>query len=79
MSEGCLEICNKNNCDVAEKMEEYNVQKMTHAISGRMMEDLISALDGSSLIELMNLESEWPLVSDIKGVHPPSLSAPLTL
>ena len=78
MSEGCLEICNKN-CDVTEKMEEYNAQKTTHTISGRMLEDLISGLDRSSLIELMNLESEWPLVSDIKGVHPPSLSAPLTL
>lgn len=78
LTKGYLEICN-NNFDVAEKMEEYDAQKTAYTISKRMLEDLISGLDRAALIELMNLEPEWPLVSDVKGVHPPSLSSPLTL
>ena len=77
-SNGCLAVRN-GCCNVAEKMEEYNAQKVATTISARMLEDLISGLDRAALVELLNLEIEWPLVTDIKGVHPPSVAAPSTL
>ena len=76
-SNGCLAVC--NGCfDVAAEME-YNAQKVASTMSGRMLEDLVSGLDRAALVELLNLEIEWPLVADIKGVHPPTLAAPSSL
>ena len=40
---------------------------------------LVTGMDRSELIQLLNLDLDWPMVTDIKGVHPPSLSVPHTL
>ena len=63
---------------VADKME-YDAEAIAHAMSVTVIENLVAGLDRGELVELLNLETDWPLVADIKGIHPPSLTAPKTL
>ena len=64
---------------VAEKMDGYDANATAAAMSMTAIENLVSGLDRAELIEMLNLGVDWPLVADIKGIHPPSLSAPKTL
>ena len=58
---------------------EYDAQATADAMSFAVLEGLVSGLERAQLLQLMNLEKDWPIAADISGIHPPSLSAPNTL
>ena len=60
-------------------MDEYDAEAVALTMSKPAIAEWVTGLDRAELMEIMNLEPDWPLVADIKGIHPPSLSAPLTL
>ena len=60
-------------------MDEYNAEDAAHTMSKTVIENLVTGMDRAELMELLNLEVDWPIVSDIKGIHPPSLKALRTL
>ena len=64
-----------------ERMEEYvyDAVAISRAMPVSVVSGLVTGLDRAELIQLLNLGLDCPLVSDTKGVHPPSLSAPRTL
>ena len=64
--------------DVGQEMEEYNAQATAQTFSVPVIKQMMGGLERAELVELMNLP-DWPMVADVKGVHPPSLSAPRTL
>ena len=75
---GKYQACDEAHHDVA-GMEDYNVEATAATMSITVIENLVSGLDRAELLNLLNLDLDWPLVTDIKGVHPPSLTAPNTL
>ena len=73
----------KSNHDVfvvvVVEMEEYDAEALARSMSVSVIAKLVAGLDRAELVELMNLGIDWPIVADIKGIHPPSLTAPKTL
>ena len=64
--------------DVGQEMEEYNARATARTLSIPVVKQMVAGLERAELVELMNLP-DWPMVADVKGVHPPSLSMPRTL
>ena len=64
---------------VADKMEDYDADKVAQTLSATVIENLVTGLDRAELLELINVEPDWQMVGDVKGIHPPSLEAPQTL
>ena len=62
-----------------ESMEAYDAVAVARAMPVNIVDGLVTGLDRAELIQLLNLDLSWPMVTDIKGVHSPSLSAPRTL
>ena len=60
-------------------MEEYDAEAVATTLSEGAILEWVSGLDRAQLMEVLNLESDWPLVADIKGTHPASSAAPNTL
>ena len=60
-------------------MDSYDAVKTAREMSVSVVKSLVTGLDRAELIQRMNLDLDWPLVADIKGIHPPSLTAPRTL
>ena len=65
-------------CRMAEE-KAYNVDATAEALSFSVLEGLAKGLERSQLVQLLGLEFDWPMVGDVKGIHPPSLDAPRTL
>ena len=79
---GNIAIRNISQFVVAETMSKeyvYDAEATAATMLSETIRDSVSGLDRAELLTLMNLEDSWPLVADIKGVHPPSLTVPKTL
>ena len=76
--------CWRLECDrmyLARRMEEktYDAVATAAALSIPVLEALVKGMERSQLVQLLGLEFDWPMVGDVKGIHPPSLDAPRTL
>ena len=65
---------------VAEEMTEtYDAAETARSMSVTVVQGLVTRLDRAESIQCLNLDLDWSLVTDIRGIHPPSLTGPHTL